>query len=63
VLRVLVGLLLGAIFGAIIAFLSDMVARQRKVGDVEASAFADTLAEVKGEVLRPINKLRSRAPR
>ena len=61
-LRVLLGLLLGAIFGALIAFLSDMVARQRKVGDAEASAFADTLAEVKGEVLRPINRLRSRAP-
>ena len=62
VMRVLLGLLLGAIFGAFIAFVSDMVARQRNVGDAEASAFADTLAEVKGEVLRPINRLRSRAP-
>jgi hypothetical protein len=40
-----------------------MVARQRKDGDTEASAFADTLAEVKGEVLRPIARFRKPNPR
>ena len=61
--RVLVGLILGGIFGAFLAFTSDMVSRQRKDGDAEASAFADTLAEVKGEVLHPIARFRKRSPR
>lgn len=61
--RILVGLLFGAIIGAFIAFVSDMVARQRKNGDEEASAFADTLAEVKGEVLDPLKRLGRRATR
>jgi uncharacterized protein involved in exopolysaccharide biosynthesis len=62
-IRVLIGLILGGVFGAFLAFASDMVARQRKDGDVEANAFADTLAEVKGEVLGPIARFRKRRPR
>ncbi len=62
-IRVLLGLILGAVFGAFLAFTSDTVARQRKDGDAEASAFADTLAEVKGEVLHPIARFRQRNPR
>jgi uncharacterized protein involved in exopolysaccharide biosynthesis len=61
--RILLGLMLGAVLGAFLAFISDMVARQRKDGDTEASAFADTLAEVKGEVLRPIARFRKPNPR
>lgn len=63
VIRVLLGLILGGIFGVFLAFTSDMVARQRQSGDAEANAFADTLAEVKGEVLRPIARFRKRSPR
>ena len=61
-IRVLLGLILGAFFGALVAFASDTVSRQRKDGDAEANAFADTLAEVKGEVMRPIARFRKRSP-
>ena len=61
--RVILGLLLGAVVGAFLAFTSDIVTRQRKGGDGEATAFADTLAEVKGEVMRPIARFKKRNPR
>lgn len=62
-IRVLLGLILGGVFGALLAFASDMVARERREGDAEANAFADTLAEVKGEVLRPIARFKKQIPR
>jgi uncharacterized protein involved in exopolysaccharide biosynthesis len=61
--RVVLGLLLGAFFGSLVAFASDVVQRRRNDGDVEATVFADTLAQVKGEVLHPIARLRRRRAR
>lgn len=63
VLRILLGFILGAFLGAMIAFGSEAMHRRRREGDVEAEEFADTLGEVKGEMLAPVRTLKQRIRR
>ena len=51
---VLLGLMLGAFLGIIVAFTRGMAARRRDIGDAEANEFVGALGEVKGELLEPV---------
>ncbi len=60
--RVLLGLIVGALFGAFIAFVSGAIARRRQEGDSEADEFVNTLGEVKGKMMGRFRRMRRRAP-
>ena len=57
---VLVGLILGGFFGAIIAFVSDTVSRRREEGDTQADEFVDTLGDMKGAVVGRLRRVSER---
>lgn len=60
---ILLGIVLGAFVGGLLAFTSDRTTRRRKEGDTDAEEFAGTLTEFKGEVLGPVRRLRERMRR
>lgn len=60
---VLIGLVLGAFLGGLLAFASDWTTRRQREGDVEAEEFVGTLSEAKGEMLGPVRRLRARIRR
>jgi capsule polysaccharide export protein KpsE/RkpR len=59
--RVLLGLIVGALFGAFLAFVSGAIARRRQEGDSEANEFVNTLGEVKGKMLGRFRRMRRRS--
>ncbi|MDQ6769953.1 MAG: hypothetical protein M3Z54_08200 [Gemmatimonadota bacterium] len=59
--RVLLGLIVGALFGAFLAFVSGAIARRRREGDSEADEFVNTLGEVKGKMLGRFRRMRRRS--
>ena len=59
--RVLLGLIVGALFGAFIAFVSGAITRRRQEGDSEADEFVNTLGEVKGKMLGRFRRMRRRS--
>lgn len=58
--RGLLGLMLGGLAGTVLVFTSGMMARQREEGDSDADAFVSAWREMKGELLRPVLRLRKR---
>jgi uncharacterized protein involved in exopolysaccharide biosynthesis len=56
--RALMGLLLGALAGALSIFLSQLIARRRALGDTEATDFVEALKETGGPLLRPFRRFR-----
>lgn len=57
---VLVGILLGGVFGALQIFLASSFARRRESGDREAAELVGTLSQIKTELLTPRQWLRTR---
>jgi tyrosine-protein kinase Etk/Wzc len=49
-----VGALLGGIFGAVLAVAQEMARRRSKQGDTEANAFLESLQEAKGDLRRAV---------
>ncbi|HJQ10038.1 MAG TPA: hypothetical protein VJ840_03330 [Gemmatimonadaceae bacterium] len=60
---IVLGGVTGGIVGAIVALLSALIERRKQRGDPEAEEFETALAEVKGELLSPVRRLRARARR
>jgi uncharacterized protein involved in exopolysaccharide biosynthesis len=58
--RGLLGLVGGAFFGMLLAFLTEITARRRQKGDSEVNEFVSAMGEVRGEMLRPVQRLRER---
>jgi uncharacterized protein involved in exopolysaccharide biosynthesis len=61
--RGLLGLLLGGLLGAVVAFTSETMARRRGVGDADVEALVGTLGELKSEVAGAIRYVRARLGR
>jgi uncharacterized protein involved in exopolysaccharide biosynthesis len=57
---VIVGSLLGALLGMLIGFISGIMAHRRRRGVAGDAEFAETLREMKGEMLTPARWIRSR---
>lgn len=62
-LRVLLGLMVGALIGSILSFTSEGINRRRNQGDREADQFVGSLSEVKGEMLGGVRWLKRRVGR
>jgi uncharacterized protein involved in exopolysaccharide biosynthesis len=60
-IRTLVGFLIGAAIGALIAFIGDLAAKRRANGDLAAKEFASTVEQVKGSVTRSLRRVGRRA--
>jgi hypothetical protein len=54
---VIVGLILGSFFGAVLAFAREMFARRAQVGDIDALELADTLHGIKTNSLGRVKRL------
>jgi tyrosine-protein kinase Etk/Wzc len=61
VTSVILGFLLGGFIGVGLSFASEMFARRRRAGSVEADEFVDTLQQIKGETLGRFKRLGGRA--
>jgi uncharacterized protein involved in exopolysaccharide biosynthesis len=58
--RVILGLVAGGLFGMLLAFISQTIARRRLEGDIEVDEFAETLGEMKADVLGRVPWLKER---
>jgi uncharacterized protein involved in exopolysaccharide biosynthesis len=56
----LIGIVLGGFIGAIIAFVSETIARRREEGDPQANEFVGTLGDMKGAVVGRLRRVRER---
>ena len=59
-LTVLMGLILGAFFGVVSAFVRGTVARRREEGDPQADEFVDTLGQMKGAMVGRLRRVTER---
>ena len=60
-IRTLLGLLVGALVGAMMVFIRDVMRRRRAEGDPDADEFVNTLVELKGNLLGRLRRLGGRA--
>ncbi len=60
-IRTLIGFLIGAVLGALLAFVGDMIASRRAEGDPAATEFVSTVGEMKGDMIRRFRRLSGRA--
>jgi uncharacterized protein involved in exopolysaccharide biosynthesis len=61
--HLLLGLLLGGAFGAVLTLASEGIRRRRREGDPEAEEFVGTLGQVKGDVVGRVRRLGDRIRR
>lgn len=55
--RTLLGFVVGAVIGAILVFVRDVLDKRRALGDPSANEFASTVAEVRGSMFRRVRRL------
>ena len=60
-IRTVFGFLAGAVLGALVVFLRDVMAKRRAEGDQATDEFLSAVGEVKGEMLRRVRRLAGRA--
>jgi uncharacterized protein involved in exopolysaccharide biosynthesis len=60
-IRTLFGLVVGAVFGAFLVFVGDLMAKRRAEGDPAADEFVHTVGEIKGQMLQRMRRLGRRA--
>ena len=60
VLSVLLGILLGAFAGVVLATISESVSRRREAGDRYADEISGTLGAMRGTMLRPVQRFKER---
>lgn len=58
--RALLGLVLGGLFGVVLAFVRDAIARRRGEGDPEVEEFVGIVSQIKNEILHPLRSARGR---
>ena len=63
IVRTVIGLLFGAVLGAMLAFFSAIVSRRRQRGDVEVNEFIGTWSELRGGALARVPFVGKRRPR